>query len=438
MPININGLPPEVLLDIFVPLAQASVNDRGSLMSVCRLWRDLVVETSSMWTKFIVHFTWKHRGHLEDMIASLELQLSRASIQHLDVTWANGMKLPHPMVPRFCELLRRAPFSRWRSLSLHYEYGADTEMFLNLLKDDPGFVNLESLRLISLVSDGLLRHVNETIGPRFRSLTIVGQKPSADLFQKSLTNVLKYLSSIEIYDPGSISSDTLPPNISELTTHCRPNSPLPYIATLHSTFIPSGNFPSLTTLHLKVSPSALMRSPITIPTLQHLLIRGPIYIPLEEIHAPLLCSLTLSYDLVTAAQKSSVIYVANYTLGVVFDQSTTKYTLTPSKLNILQPFQADILESILLHSPTVTSLRIACEEARTAQMVLEFLLRRSNIENMTQGDIVQFAICPQLISLEIIAMWDIVEAREESKIQILMHQVQELRHLQSIRYSHFV
>lgn len=71
-------------------------------------------------------------------------------------------------------------------------------------------------------------------------------------------------------------------------------------------------------------------------------------------------------------------------------------------------------------------------------MVLEFLLHRSNIENMTQGDIVQFAICSQLISLEIIAMWDIVEAREESKIQILMHQVQELRHLQSIRYSHFV
>ena len=52
MATTIDDIPPDILLEIFVPLAEASARDRSSLTAVCHRWHTLIDQTSAMWTKF--------------------------------------------------------------------------------------------------------------------------------------------------------------------------------------------------------------------------------------------------------------------------------------------------------------------------------------------------------------------------------------------------
>jgi hypothetical protein len=116
IPTPIFMLPWELLRIVFI-YSRDTPGGHHSIASVCRLWRQIIINTPSFWTKLRIFPT--QRTTTAESIARLDAQFRRSGTLPLSIHWhCNGdPRVPFDdMAVMAAWLLDTVPLARWQSL----------------------------------------------------------------------------------------------------------------------------------------------------------------------------------------------------------------------------------------------------------------------------------------------------------------------------------
>ncbi|KIY70420.1 hypothetical protein CYLTODRAFT_488096, partial [Cylindrobasidium torrendii FP15055 ss-10] len=141
-PSTINGLPPEILSEIFLAFVQTvsfDVDDGPRMLeSVCRLWRDITITTPRLWASFVVV---SRPDHAVCTANTLNVFLKRSGATPLTFTFCAAFTTAatHPLLERLMD-----HSARWKDVSL--EIPLSLLPSLNRIHGRVGILHSVSLR----------------------------------------------------------------------------------------------------------------------------------------------------------------------------------------------------------------------------------------------------------------------------------------------------
>lgn len=223
----ISLLPAELLGSIITQFAYNSsdweCHERGICQSVCSTWRFLIISSSTLWRgiNLRVHIT-NSINDIRQKMGWLELQLSRASTQTLEIEWAVA---DNPEWPLFKDELldiftRWAPIERWHSLRVTELAPRHIPFFRSLIFTKT-FENLESFVWESFDEERhtMLPLVDAHLPPlptsKFRQFECDFHIDHAQL-HGSIATLIQYTSRFWTQDLRDFGEHFLPPNVHEL------------------------------------------------------------------------------------------------------------------------------------------------------------------------------------------------------------------------------
>ncbi|CAG7853573.1 SubName: Full=Uncharacterized protein {ECO:0000313/EMBL:CCA70792.1} [Serendipita indica DSM 11827] len=297
----------------------------------------------------------------------LELQLSRASTQTLEIEWAVA---DNPEWPLFKDELldiftRWAPIERWHSLRVTELAPRHIPFFRSLIFTKT-FENLESFVWESFDEERhtMLPLVDAHLPPlptsKFRQFECDFHIDHAQL-HGSIATLIQYTSRFWTQDLRDFGEHFLPPNVHELLVSRLPDFPLPHvtsirISSLHN--LNSTTLPNVSSLTIRLLVPRTFPLPVEFDTLRELSVAVVDFQLLEMIQAPNLHSLSIGAPTeLYVPRRSHINRIKKESLLRVFAQGS-QYSLNPPQLSIRHPFPLDILEHVVRHAKDTTHLSV--------------------------------------------------------------------------------
>jgi len=227
---KIGRLPVELILAIFHH-SDPAIKARLKLTHVCRRWRLISLKSATLWTQvhIIPYCHRKDEKTFTRFLSLLEMQLDHADNLDLDVLWIDDVI--KSWNSRVLKLLReKAPFSRWRSLTVCL-WGRDADPNVIFGPQD-AFTNLESLAVLSRTLDSIVLSISRMTTPRLRMLDL-GDWYSVASMGSLYPEALDRVSYIVFPKQQTSFAETfsLPPGVTDLEAKYSRNHSFPHIST---------------------------------------------------------------------------------------------------------------------------------------------------------------------------------------------------------------
>ena len=191
-------LPTELIILLFQQ-CESDIRSRLALTHTCQLWRQIAVNTASLWTNIVIRPMARKWGtHFDNFISIMGMQLDRIANLLLDVEWIT--RVDDEFFVATLRLIReKAPFRRWRTLKMdlsgHLRHDAS-------LSSIGAFTNLEVLVVCGNPHFSVLGVIDCMITSRLKVLDVTGPSRLRDIlrpFEKSLTHISSLRLRLENY-----------------------------------------------------------------------------------------------------------------------------------------------------------------------------------------------------------------------------------------------
>lgn len=268
----IGRLPFELLLIMF-HYCSVDLKDRLVLTNVCRYWRSAALEDAWLWTYVCIpHYGGDEEVYHDGIFSMLEIQLDRTKEMPLDVVWTLSElgRFNRQTIDLFHH---RAPFSRWRSLTLDYSGNNDPPHAT--LDFEDSFQNLEYIKLIiSAHPQSIMESITRTTTSKLKTLDLststLTQSETKALFSGLFSHITSYY--IPCWEKRA---DGLPRNVVNLGGQRCDIDILPHVQTCTTQMgvIRSGldiKLDNLTSLTIHSRLYIMNRYDVNIPSLRYL------------------------------------------------------------------------------------------------------------------------------------------------------------------------
>lgn len=165
----IQGHPVELLYAIF-RYTCPGFRSRIQLTHICRLWRKIAIDGTSLWTYVEGPNTYHDcQNELEYHLSLLEIQLSRTGGLPLDVVYFYPSSHEHD--EKILNVFRESgSFQCWQSLTLRMDYASvfDTQNYLTIFVSNV-FPNIKTIKIIHAGSraSSVLSLIEQAAAPRY-------------------------------------------------------------------------------------------------------------------------------------------------------------------------------------------------------------------------------------------------------------------------------
>jgi hypothetical protein len=327
------------------------------------------------------------------MIALLDIQLSRASGFPLDVEWISNTTTAFD--PRLLELIRqKGPFSQWRTLkvrTLDIELERDDAFTLD---SRDVFSNLESLIIMpSYCVNKILKTIDRTTTSKLHFLELQGFQMTQEEVEANYMGMMQRIKRLKI---PAMDITSIPSNILEIEGGIRAAHDFPHINkyTLTLCVFKNDQLCNLGNLiHLRVTVGIKLLDDVAVylPALRHLACGVLVTGHRTKIDAPVLETL----HLLPVKRRSRRVQ------DMIDSLNLDGYVLSPTELITLDTYlPQNTIITILEQSPRVVRVSLSCEDAVSAEGILERMEGTIHVD-VSEGITLGERLCEKMVELRI-------------------------------------
>jgi len=386
MKATIYSIPPEILRLIFRDYLSPIPLVRDELASVCHQWRQIILQTASLWTHVpLSTLTKGNRKSNEALIRKLELQVPRAGTLPLDISWRWILRSEDEKRAALSFIRRVCPFERWRTLFVQSPFFFSTHE----MEPSDSLHNLESLYLRSL-HPNFLNFIEQT-AVHLQHVQLhkyyCHNSPSTKLLE--LPSSLAVISLYDDFDAGF--DNVVYPNITKLIYNDKhvdlgpfPNIRHLKLGVLDFDKLHVYNLPNLEHLEGHVEPQIYSSyNTVTMPKLSHLVMTGDDLSSFVNLSAPKLKTIQMSN------RWKGIDPLA----GMNFNRLNIDGRCSPLTLEIDIPCYFVTLSKLLHRWDRIETLKISIRSTSDCNEISRLL---------GEGG----SICPNLVTLRLFMGWN--------------------------------
>jgi hypothetical protein len=378
-----------------------------TLTHICRRWRQIAVNSASLWTNLCIDNLSRSRDALGSFLSLLSMQLDRTADLLLDVEWIAVIGTEY-FVATLQLLREKAPFSQWKTMTLRL-YGGSHE-------DSPwssvdAFTNLESVTVGDGSDDAIFGVIDRTITSRLKDFNVRWGSASTEKITASFATSLTHISSFYIqrlHFPDHM--PFLPTNVVKLRVdsgqeHCFPHVQTYTVRKCIFAGMDTIDLRRMTTLIVTTSLTVNFNCHVLLPALRELKLATLILLTGAQIEAPAL-------DIVHFMEADDVCGEPKPCPETTRSLMERGYLLSPNTSIIADShLLSTTLMRVLDLSPKITHATLRFESWIDAQMVLGRLVG-FNTETGSEAD--DF-FCPWLAELKLDLRWEFTEPSPEKE-----------------------
>jgi hypothetical protein len=401
MTATIYSIPPEILRLIFCDSIQDDTlpaRVRGKLATVCHQWRQIIIQTASLWTHVTMSTQNKGiRKYHDALIRRLELEVPRAGTLPLNITWRwilwpEDQKREALRREALSFIRRVCPFERWRTLFVQCPFFVSTHE----MEPSDSLHNLESLDVVCLHPN--LRNLIERTAVHLQHVKLHNyyrhDSPNTKLLE--LPSSLAVISHYGDFDAGF--NNVVYPNITKLqicTDKYVDLGPFPNIRHLKLQVLDFDklhvyNLSDLERLEVDVKPqTSPSYNTVTMPKLSHLVMTGHDLSSLVNLLAPKLKTFQMRRRRWREPEEATIDPLAE----MDFDRLNPDGRCSPSTLEIDIPCYFVTLSKLLHRWDRLETLNISIRSTSDCNEINRLL---------GEGG----SLCPNLVTLRLFMGWN--------------------------------